>query len=566
MANSQILTLDDDFVATKVTEDNPEFYYSEDQRLALEALLTSGPAAFHKYLEMGRVRGFLSQDEVARIEISAERHRPAEAWLEKDAELEDDLSLTYWPNKSDVPIPDLDLGWSEEGLWKGITRAMVYTHPPAENQPHIKEMVRRRIQNAQKVVAIVMDVFTDVDVFSDLVEAAMRRDVSVYLLLGQENISAFLAMVDTLGVNVHFMERLRVRVVSGCTFCSRTMKKVRGKLKEKFVIVDGESVITGTYSFTWMDSRLERNIVTLLTGQVADVFEREFRVLYAESRPLQRPALFRAPDITLDKVPGLLPAAHGSTWDHKAWTPKYQLSSNGFSGPLKFQPVDLLTSSFATLAMQHSKSVNLNKIAERRSVAPPPAKSSGAPAFIKRMSYAGQEVQTPVIPPREIFKVPDSTVRHKLATCRNFEGPGRALGVAENHSSLSDILKNVQKSKMSAAKTVAARTSKSLWDLSRISQASGSSADSSTRGESRSRPAPKDTPAMAIMRYRGTTHAVEEHKPREPTYYSSPFKHPAPFSPLRLQGQKYLPKTSHVVARPWINPAATNQHSKQNFQ
>lgn len=39
-------------------------------------------------------------------------------------------------------------------------------------------------------------------------------------------------------------------------------------------------------SFTWSDSRLHRGLVTLLTGEIADAFSREFRTLYAASWPL----------------------------------------------------------------------------------------------------------------------------------------------------------------------------------------------------------------------------------------------------------------------------------------
>lgn len=39
-------------------------------------------------------------------------------------------------------------------------------------------------------------------------------------------------------------------------------------------------------SFTWSDSRLHRGLVTLLTGEIADAFSREFRTLYAASSPL----------------------------------------------------------------------------------------------------------------------------------------------------------------------------------------------------------------------------------------------------------------------------------------
>lgn len=57
-----------------------------------------------------------------------------------------------------------------------------------------------------QVIAIVMDIFTDPDIFLDLHEAATRRMVPVYIILSSHHLSAFLHMVETTGVNVRFTE------------------------------------------------------------------------------------------------------------------------------------------------------------------------------------------------------------------------------------------------------------------------------------------------------------------------------------------------------------------------
>ena len=46
-----------------------------------------------------------------------------------------------------------------------------------------------------------MDVFTDPDLLSDLVEAATCRWVPVYLLLDRQQLPAFLTLAQQLGVN-----------------------------------------------------------------------------------------------------------------------------------------------------------------------------------------------------------------------------------------------------------------------------------------------------------------------------------------------------------------------------
>ena len=52
-----------------------------------------------------------------------------------------------------------------------------------------------------QLVAIVMDVFTDPDLLLDLVQAATRRWVPVYLLLDHRQLPAFLTLAQQLGVN-----------------------------------------------------------------------------------------------------------------------------------------------------------------------------------------------------------------------------------------------------------------------------------------------------------------------------------------------------------------------------
>lgn len=59
-----------------------------------------------------------------------------------------------------------------------------------------------------QVIAIVMDMFTDVDIFREIVEAS-TRGIAVYLLLDESNFSHFLKMTEKQGCQV---QRLRVRL------------------------------------------------------------------------------------------------------------------------------------------------------------------------------------------------------------------------------------------------------------------------------------------------------------------------------------------------------------------
>lgn len=52
-----------------------------------------------------------------------------------------------------------------------------------------------------QVVAVVMDVFTDMELLCDLMEASSRRGVPVYLLLAQEHLRHFLEMCYKMDLN-----------------------------------------------------------------------------------------------------------------------------------------------------------------------------------------------------------------------------------------------------------------------------------------------------------------------------------------------------------------------------
>lgn len=144
-------------------------------------------------------------------------------------------------------------------------------------------------------------------------------------------------------------------------------------------------------SFTWSDSRLHRGLVTLLTGEIADAFSREFRTLYAASWPLP-PAPTLGPFVST-------------------------------VGGLQLAP-------------------NPHRVVRRRSVAP-------------------------MSPPP-----PDGPLAQRLAACRVFEGD-RQETPATPGPALSDILRSVQRVRTPSGPP--ARPSRSLWDLSRLSQLSGSS-------------------------------------------------------------------------------------------
>lgn len=51
-----------------------------------------------------------------------------------------------------------------------------------------------------QVIALVMDIFSDVDIFCDLLEASHKRKVPVYILLDEKNLSYFTDMCNALEI------------------------------------------------------------------------------------------------------------------------------------------------------------------------------------------------------------------------------------------------------------------------------------------------------------------------------------------------------------------------------
>ncbi|XP_053550304.1 protein FAM83G [Bombina bombina] len=339
MALSQIQCLDNNNVNWRSSESKPEFFYSEEQRLALEALVSTGQDSFYEVIKKENIRDFLSELELSRITGTVEPFDPdsghhSKISVEKSEKEEDDTSednvghsLEYWPDKSDCSIPDLDLGWPDTVAYRGVTRATVYMQPPLDGQPHIKEVVRKMITQAQKVIAIVMDLFTDLDILKDILEAGFKKKVSVYIILNEHNVKYFLQMCERAQMHKGHLKNLRVRTVGGSEFYTRYSTKFKGTLGQKFMFVDGDKAVCGSYSFTWSAARIDRNLVTVLTGQVVESFDHQFQELYLLSKGVS------LKDISIDDEPEpepvaqpvVIPTGPSEAIARKLINPKYAL-------------------------------------------------------------------------------------------------------------------------------------------------------------------------------------------------------------------------------------------------
>ncbi|XP_047708536.1 protein FAM83D [Prionailurus viverrinus] len=273
---------------------NPAELYSEARRLALEELVAGGPCAFEAFLRRERLGRFLNPDEVRAILRAAQRpgQEGAAAGAEDSFGSSHDCSSgTYFPEQSDLEPPLLELGWPAfyQGAYRGATRVEAHFQPRGAGAggPYgCKDALRQQLRSAREVIAVVMDVFTDIDIFRDLQEICRKQGVAVYILLDQALLSQFLDMCMDLKVHPEKEELMTVRTITGNTYYARSGTKIVGQVHEKFTLIDGIRVATGSYSFTWTDGKLNSSNLVILSGQVVEHFDLEFRILYAQSKPI----------------------------------------------------------------------------------------------------------------------------------------------------------------------------------------------------------------------------------------------------------------------------------------
>uniref|UniRef100_A0A672P0Q8 Family with sequence similarity 83 member D n=1 Tax=Sinocyclocheilus grahami TaxID=75366 RepID=A0A672P0Q8_SINGR len=320
--------------------------YNERHRLALEELVAGGVQSFMGFLQKERIPNFLSDDEIRRISRAAVVPKSL-SLIGEDSHLDqsgtlDCSSVTYFPEVSDIEPPVLELGWPAftAGSYRGVTRAVAYFQP---------SYGERMIKNAKEVIAIVTDSLTDLDIFQDLKEACIRRRVPVYILLDQSSLPSFLQMCKNLHVQLDELLQMKIRTITGSTYYMRSGARITGKVHERFMLIDGNRVATGSYRFNWTDGKLNRSNLIELSGQITEKFDEELRILYAQS--LLLPVNTRAPSS----------ARSSGLYDHLVLKP-HGTPPSYLGRATKPQP-ECLTSTPARL---HTKIQQMNKDIEDR--------------------------------------------------------------------------------------------------------------------------------------------------------------------------------------------------------
>lgn len=233
-----------------------EPHYKEWYRVAIDTLIEHGLEAYQEFLAKERVSDFLAEEEVNYILKNVQKVAQNTAHGTDNSCDDTSSSGTYWPIESDVEAPNLDLGWPYvmPGIL-GNTHIELLFHPPRAHLLTIKETIRKMIKEARKVIALVMDIFTDVDIFKEILEAS-TRGISIYILLDESNFNHFLDMTEKQGCQIQRLRNVRVRTVKGQDYLSKTGAKFHGKMEQKFLLVDCQKVMYGSYSYMWSFEKL----------------------------------------------------------------------------------------------------------------------------------------------------------------------------------------------------------------------------------------------------------------------------------------------------------------------
>uniref|UniRef100_A0A663FA75 Family with sequence similarity 83 member G n=1 Tax=Aquila chrysaetos chrysaetos TaxID=223781 RepID=A0A663FA75_AQUCH len=120
---------------------------------------------------------------------------------------------------------------------------------------------------------------------------------------------------------------LRVRSTGGTEFFTRSATKFKGALAQKFMFVDGDRAMCGSYSFTWSAARTDRNVITVLSGQVVEAFDKQFQELYLMSKgvSLKSISMGEEPEPEPVTLPSVVPVTPANAVVKKLINPKYAL-------------------------------------------------------------------------------------------------------------------------------------------------------------------------------------------------------------------------------------------------
>uniref|UniRef100_A0A8V5G9K6 Scaffolding anchor of CK1 domain-containing protein n=1 Tax=Melopsittacus undulatus TaxID=13146 RepID=A0A8V5G9K6_MELUD len=281
--------------------------HSETARLAIDAFLEQGERGYLNAITEERELPFLSTLDMEYMSHQRNQSFPDPSALKDkgadpgDADTGDRFSLnseltsgTYFPLMSDVHPPELELGWP----------GMPFLTVSGQTQATV--VFQRNKANSIK----------------DLLRSLISRARTVSLLHSASGTEEHFSLVQYMCLDQLFplsFQNMRIRCLSGDVYYSKAGKKFAGQVLEKFILIDCDQVLAGTYSFTWLCSQVHTGLVTHFRGQIVAEFEKEFRYLYAESRAVttpSKPALVQLEAVSSCPIPCSLGAEPSPSWLH----------------------------------------------------------------------------------------------------------------------------------------------------------------------------------------------------------------------------------------------------------
>ncbi|CAB1338522.1 unnamed protein product [Coregonus sp. 'balchen'] len=386
-------------------EDYIQPHYKEAYRLAIDSLVNEGRESYQEFLKAERIGSFLSEDELHFITTNASQPLPSNHTKEingpaPDTPASKSSTGTYWPVHSDIATPDLELGWPEVTHDRLQTNIDLLFHPPRLNSPTIKEVIRKQIQDARQVIAIVMDIFTDVDIFKEVVDAS-TRGIPVYVLLDEFHLQSFLLMVENQDIQIPKLRNMKVRTVKGHDYLCRSGATFHGAMEQKFLLVDCQTVVYGSYSFMWSYEKINLSMVQVITGQLVESYDEEFRTLFARSFVL---AVLIPPETVLLERNGRHAQAKYASESRQAFERKDQLRhtldtvyrkacerQTGMTSPIREMEERL----YDKEPFEHRPMINHGKSVQNRVHQ---FQSAETVNFLKRHSYAGERQEVLYVP------------------------------------------------------------------------------------------------------------------------------------------------------------------------
>ncbi|CAB1314758.1 unnamed protein product, partial [Coregonus sp. 'balchen'] len=216
-----------------------------------------------------QIPNFLSDDEIKQIGSAAvvprcvSLHREDVIIEQSVSSSMDCSSVTYFPEVSDVEPQLLEIGWPASlAHFQPSYGECIYSY---------KEAARIMIKSAKEIINCT---WASSRIFRR--RACTWHRVPVYILLDHSCVPTFLKMCNNINVRLDELRQTLVRTITGGTYFMRSGAKITGKVNERFMLIDGNRVATGSYSSNLIE----------LSGQITENFDEEFRFLYAKSMPV----------------------------------------------------------------------------------------------------------------------------------------------------------------------------------------------------------------------------------------------------------------------------------------